>query len=181
MCDVIVNFLEMYKCGHYLRMCWGIIAGLFLLFSFWVNLAEFPGLLRGFDPRGQQKQEDLKLWFQLTVTCYSMLTINTLPVSFFFTGITRDLLKSSIGFHSWVDVLSALESPMPSSLNGSMSVLLHILFNSVIVHFFQICCRFGIAEYLINVCQRGTQCLKWMKLTMLLNCMLLVRKSCSFC
>lgn len=106
MCDAISSLLEMLlspaQCGHYLRTCWGIIAGLFLLFSFWVNLAGLPGLLRVFDPRGQQKQEDLKPWFQVTVTCYSMLTINTLPVSFFFIGITWDLLKSYFYWFSFL-------------------------------------------------------------------------------
>lgn len=37
-CDALVSLLEMLlspiQCGHYLRICWGIIAGLFLLFSF---------------------------------------------------------------------------------------------------------------------------------------------------
>lgn len=152
MCDTIVNLLAMLlspvQCCHYLRMCWGIIAGLFLLFSFWVNLAGLPGLLRGFDPRGQQKQEDLKPRFQLTVTCYSMLTINTLPVSFFSSlgSLETCWSPTSIGFHSWVDVLSSPESPMPSSLNGSMNVLLHILFNSIVVFFLQVCCGFGIVE-----------------------------------
>lgn len=163
------------QCGHYLRMCWGITAGLFLLFSFWVNLAGLP--LRGFDPRGQQKQEDLKPWFQLTVTCYSMLTINTLPVSFFFIGITRDLLES---FFHWFSFLGwrAFCPRIANAFKSEwyMNVLLHFLFNSIIVHFLQICCGFSIMEYLTNVILlfvrwslKLKMSLKWMKLTISSN------------